>query len=54
MTDVCVRLAARGIARVFQLHVGERLVATQIGFEMDGCLYQEHSPNKCHPVACTS
>lgn len=41
--DVCARLAARDIVRVFQLAVRGDIVATRIGFEMGDSLYLYYS-----------
>jgi CelD/BcsL family acetyltransferase involved in cellulose biosynthesis len=43
LVDVCERLAERGVARVFRLWVDDRLVATRVGFELNGMLYLYYS-----------
>jgi CelD/BcsL family acetyltransferase involved in cellulose biosynthesis len=43
LTEVCERLAERGIARVFRLRIDDRIVATRIGFHMAGTLYLYYS-----------
>lgn len=43
LTDVCQRLAKRGVAKVFQLRVDGQVVATRIGFELAGTLYLYYS-----------
>jgi len=40
---VCDALAARGVARVYTLHIGEQAVACRIGFQLPGCLYLYYS-----------
>ena len=40
---MCQRLAARGVARIFQLWVDDKLVATRIGFVMSDTLYLYYS-----------
>jgi CelD/BcsL family acetyltransferase involved in cellulose biosynthesis len=40
---LCDRLARRGIARIFTLHVGEAPVASRIGFLLPDCLYLYYS-----------
>jgi CelD/BcsL family acetyltransferase involved in cellulose biosynthesis len=39
LVEVCERLAARGQAYVFRLRVGQRVVATRVGFLLGGTLY---------------
>jgi CelD/BcsL family acetyltransferase involved in cellulose biosynthesis len=39
LSDLCGQLAARGIARVYQLRVRDQVVATRIGFAMGDTLY---------------
>lgn len=39
----CARLAERGAARVFTLHIGETPVAVRIGFMLPDCLYLYYS-----------
>jgi len=39
LTEVCQRLATRGVARIFQLWVDDALVATRIGFVMNDTLF---------------
>jgi CelD/BcsL family acetyltransferase involved in cellulose biosynthesis len=41
--DVCLRLAARDIARVFLLKISGEIVAARIGFEMNDTLYMYYS-----------
>ncbi len=41
--DVCERLAARGIARVYQLRIGAEVVAVRIGFVVGNTLYLYYS-----------
>jgi CelD/BcsL family acetyltransferase involved in cellulose biosynthesis len=41
--DVCKRLAARDVTRVFRLRIGDAVVATRIGFALNGCLYLYYS-----------
>jgi CelD/BcsL family acetyltransferase involved in cellulose biosynthesis len=41
--DVCEKLALRGITRVFRLRIGDAVVATRIGFALNGCLYLYYS-----------
>ena len=43
LRDVCARLAARGIARVFELEVGGQVVASRIGFAVGHTLYMYYS-----------
>jgi CelD/BcsL family acetyltransferase involved in cellulose biosynthesis len=43
LTDVCRRLAERGVAKLFQLRVDGRLVATRVAFEMADSLYLYYS-----------
>ncbi|MBV9356431.1 MAG: GNAT family N-acetyltransferase [Chloroflexi bacterium] len=43
MTDVCRRLARRGVARLYRLLIDERLVAIRLGFEMGDTLYLYYS-----------
>jgi len=43
LTEACLRLAQRGVARVFRLRVGDQVVATRIGFEMGQALYLYYS-----------
>lgn len=43
ISTLCRRLAERGIARLFQLRVGGRLVAARLGFEMGDTLYLYYS-----------
>jgi CelD/BcsL family acetyltransferase involved in cellulose biosynthesis len=43
MLDVCRRLAARGILRVFQLEIAGRVVATRMGFVVGDGLYLYYS-----------
>lgn len=40
---VCEQLAERGMALVFNLHVGGKVVATRIGFVVSECLYLYYS-----------
>ena len=41
--DVCERLAARDAVRVFQLRIGDTVVASRIGFVLGNSLYLYHS-----------
>lgn len=41
--EVCGKLAARDIVRVFELMIGGRVVASRIGFEVGGSLYLYYS-----------
>lgn len=41
--EVCDRLALRGVVRVFQLRIGDEIVAARIGFVVGGCLYLYYS-----------
>jgi CelD/BcsL family acetyltransferase involved in cellulose biosynthesis len=43
LTDVCKRFAARGALRIFQLLIGERVVAVRIGFIAGDTLYLYYS-----------
>jgi CelD/BcsL family acetyltransferase involved in cellulose biosynthesis len=43
VTDVCLRLAERGVAKVFELSVDGNVVATRVGFEMANALYLFYS-----------
>ena len=43
LTDVCVRLAERGVAKLFRLRVNGRVVATRVAFEMADSLYLYYS-----------
>jgi CelD/BcsL family acetyltransferase involved in cellulose biosynthesis len=43
LTDVCVRLAERGVAKLFQLRIDGRVVATRVAFEMANTLYLYYS-----------
>jgi CelD/BcsL family acetyltransferase involved in cellulose biosynthesis len=43
LTDVTGRLADRGIARVFRLFIGDRVVAARVAFIQNGCLYLYYS-----------
>lgn len=43
LRDVCARLAARKIARVFELDVGGQVVASRIGFVVGHTLYMYYS-----------
>ena len=41
--DVCLRLAERGVAKLFQLRVNGQVVATRVAFEMANTLYLYYS-----------
>jgi CelD/BcsL family acetyltransferase involved in cellulose biosynthesis len=43
LRDVCVRLAARDITRIFELVIDGKVVASRIGFRMDHTLYLYYS-----------
>jgi CelD/BcsL family acetyltransferase involved in cellulose biosynthesis len=43
LTDVCGRLAEQGVAKLFQLRVNSRVVATRVAFEMANALYLYYS-----------
>jgi hypothetical protein len=43
LLDVCSRFAERDALRIFRLYVGNRLVATRIGFVLGNCLYLYYS-----------
>ena len=43
LTDVCLRLAERGAAKLFQLRVDGTVVATRVAFEMANSLYMYYS-----------
>jgi len=43
LTDVCLRLAERGGAKLYQLRVAGRVVATRVAFEMADSLYMYYS-----------
>jgi len=43
LADVCRRFAARGALRIFQLTIGERIVAVRIGFAVGDTLYLYYS-----------
>jgi CelD/BcsL family acetyltransferase involved in cellulose biosynthesis len=43
LRDVCARLAARKIARVFELNIGGEVVASRIGFVVGHTLYMYYS-----------
>ncbi|MEI9937364.1 MAG: GNAT family N-acetyltransferase [Pseudomonadota bacterium] len=43
LTDVCRRFAARGALRIFQLRIGEQVVAVRIGFVAGDTLYLYYS-----------
>lgn len=43
LRDVCARLAARNIARVFELNIGGEVVASRIGFVVGHTLYMYYS-----------
>ncbi|MGO9933765.1 MAG: GNAT family N-acetyltransferase [Steroidobacteraceae bacterium] len=43
LREVCERLAHRGVVRVFQLAIGEEVVATRIGFVVGNGLYLYYS-----------
>jgi len=43
LLEVCDALAARGVARIFELEVGGRIVASRIGFVIGGSLYLYYS-----------
>jgi CelD/BcsL family acetyltransferase involved in cellulose biosynthesis len=43
LSDVCQRLAVRGVARLFRLRVNGRVVAVRIGFQMGHQLYLYYS-----------
>jgi len=43
LTDVCLQLAERGVAKLFQLRVAGRVVATRLAFEMANSLYLYYS-----------
>lgn len=43
LVEVCRRLAARGIARVFRLRVADRVVAVRVGFQLGQTLYLYYS-----------
>lgn len=41
--SVCGQLASRGAVRIFQLRIGDRIVAVRIGFVVGDCLYLYYS-----------
>ena len=43
LLDACDRFAARGELRIFRLRLGEKLVASRLGFVLGGCLYIYYS-----------
>jgi len=43
LRDVCARLARRGVARVFELVIGDEVIASRIGFVVGGSLYLYYS-----------
>jgi CelD/BcsL family acetyltransferase involved in cellulose biosynthesis len=43
LTDVCLRLAERGVAKLFQLRVNGTVVATRVAFEMANSLYMYYT-----------
>jgi CelD/BcsL family acetyltransferase involved in cellulose biosynthesis len=43
LVEVCERLALQGRTRIFLLKIGDRVVATRIGFAMDATLYLYYS-----------
>ncbi|HEX4448650.1 MAG TPA: GNAT family N-acetyltransferase [Polyangiaceae bacterium] len=43
LMDVCKRFAEGGVLRIFQMYVGEHLVATRIGFQVADSLYTYYS-----------
>ena len=43
LREVCRRLAARGMVRVFRLRIGDRVVAIRVGFQMGQTLYLYYS-----------
>lgn len=43
LTEVCRNLCERGVAKVFRLRIGDRIVATRIGFELGKTLYLYYS-----------
>jgi CelD/BcsL family acetyltransferase involved in cellulose biosynthesis len=43
LTEVCTRLAERGVARIFRLWVDDRVVAIRVGFQMQHHLYLYYS-----------
>jgi len=43
LRDVCASMAQRGIVRMFQLWIGDRIVATRVGFAVGNSLYLYYS-----------